>query len=52
MEQCDCVLALLHAHKNPDVLHPTLWQFCSFVKTLSLIRNTIHSGFPASRTRS
>ena len=38
MEQCDCVLALLHSHnKNPYALHPTLWQFCSFVKTPSLI---------------
>jgi hypothetical protein len=53
MEQCDCVLALLHAHnKNPYALHPTLWQFCSFVKTPSLIRNTIHTGVPASTTRS
>lgn len=39
MEQCDCVLALLHAHNNPYALQPTLWQFCSFVKTSSLFRN-------------
>jgi hypothetical protein len=52
MEQCDCVLALLHAHnKNPYALHPILWQFSSFVKTPSLIRNTIQAGFPASTTR-
>ena len=52
MEQCDCVRAVLHAHsKNPYALHPTLCLFCFFVQTPSLIRNTIHTGFPASRKR-